>query len=278
MSETFEIARKNMVVNQLRPNKINEENILQIFENTPKENYLDVSLGKNCYLDNSLDITEKRGYLKNLHLAQIIKYSKILPNDKVLHIGGLTGYFSALISSLCQELHVVEENRELFKLLEHNISNAVAASAVAFYLGVEYHKILEGITSFKGIERRAPINIYCEERLDFNEDINDWDVGSVVTMVSTFRNSDFNQPLNNWDTSNVTNMGGMFVSTQSFNQPIGDWDTSNVTNMIGMFQSASAFNQNLNSWDVEVVESCAYFSYLTPQWTLPQPNFTNCNP
>ena len=29
MSETFEIARKNMVVNQLRPNKINEENILQ---------------------------------------------------------------------------------------------------------------------------------------------------------------------------------------------------------------------------------------------------------
>ena len=123
MSETFEIARKNMVVNQLRPNKINEENILQIFENTPKENYLDVSLGKNCYLDNNLDITEKRGYLKNLHLAQIIKYSKILPNDKVLHIGGLTGYFSALISSLCRELHVVEENRELFKLLEHNINN-----------------------------------------------------------------------------------------------------------------------------------------------------------
>ena len=37
MSETFEIARKNMVVNQLRPNKINEENILQIFEKTPKE-------------------------------------------------------------------------------------------------------------------------------------------------------------------------------------------------------------------------------------------------
>ena len=40
MNETFEIARKNMVINQLRPNKINEENILNIFANIPKENYL----------------------------------------------------------------------------------------------------------------------------------------------------------------------------------------------------------------------------------------------
>ena len=141
MSETFEIARKNMVVNQLRPNKINEENILQIFENTPKENYLDVSLGKNCYLDNNLDITDKRGYLKNLHLAQIIKYSKILPNDKVLHIGGLTGYFSALISSLCKELHVVEENRELFKLLEHNINNTDNTNISLFN-----HNLLDGLS------------------------------------------------------------------------------------------------------------------------------------
>ena len=148
MSETFEIARKNMVVNQLRPNKINEENILQIFENTPKENYLDVSLGKNCYLDNNLDITEKRGYLKNLHLAQIIKYSKILPNDKVLHIGGLTGYFSALISSLCKELHVVEENRELFKLLEHNIGKTDINNINLFN-----KNLLDGLVS------KAPFNL-----------------------------------------------------------------------------------------------------------------------
>ena len=148
MSETFEIARKNMVVNQLRPNKINEENILQIFEKTPKENYLDVSLGKNCYLDNNLDITNKRGYLKNLHLAQIIKYSKILPNDKVLHIGGLTGYFSVLISSLCEELHVVEENRELFKLLEHNISNTDTSNIYLFN-----NNLLDGLVD------KAPFNL-----------------------------------------------------------------------------------------------------------------------
>ena len=148
MSETFEIARKNMVINQLRPNKINEDNILNIFENTPKENYLDIDLGKNCYLDNNLDITDKRGYLKNLHLAQIIKYSKILPNDKVLHIGGLTGYFSVLISSLCEELHVVEENEELFKLLENNISNTNNTNISLFK-----NNLLDGLAD------KAPFNL-----------------------------------------------------------------------------------------------------------------------
>ena len=123
MSEAFEIARKNMVINQLRPNKINEENILQIFADIPKENYLNNNLIKNCYLDKNLDIIDKRGYLKNLHLAQIIKYSKISENDNVLHLGGLTGYFSALIASLCKELQVVEENKKLFNVLQQNIKN-----------------------------------------------------------------------------------------------------------------------------------------------------------
>ena len=148
MSETLEIARKNMVLNQLRPNKINEEHILNIFENTPKENYLDVGLGKNCYLDNNLDITDKRGYLKNLHLAQIIKYSNILTSDKVLHIGGLTGYFSTLISSLCEELHVVEENKKLFKLLEQNIKNIDATNIHLFN-----KNLLDGLND------KAPFNL-----------------------------------------------------------------------------------------------------------------------
>ena len=77
MSEAFEIARKNMVNNQLRPNKINEEHILKAFENVPKENYLNDHLSKNCYIDKNLDIDENRGYLKNLHLAQILHYADI---------------------------------------------------------------------------------------------------------------------------------------------------------------------------------------------------------
>jgi hypothetical protein len=44
-----------------------------------------------------------------------------------------------------------------------------------------------------------------------------------------------------------------------------------------MFRS-SIFNQDLEDWNVNNVTECTDFSINTPQWTLPQPNFTNCNP
>ena len=76
----------------------------------------------------------------------------------------------------------------------------------------------------------------------------------------------------------MTNMESMFFLSTSFNQPIGNWDVSNVTNMYWMFRGAESFNQNIGNWNVSSVTFCVGFNGYTPQWTLPQPNFTNCNP
>jgi surface protein len=97
-------------------------------------------------------------------------------------------------------------------------------------------------------------------------------------MYGMFRYSPFNQPIGDWDVSSVTDMYEMFYGAESFNQPIGDWDVSSVTDMYGMFLSSESFNQNLSSWIVDNVTGCGNFSYNTPQWTLPKPNFTNCIP
>jgi surface protein len=112
---------------------------------------------------------------------------------------------------------------------------------------------------------------------------NDEDLTVVCTTRVTdmhfmfFDNEVFNQPIDNWDVSNVTDMSNMF-ETAIFNQPIGNWDVSSVTNMSGMFSENISFNQDLSNWSVGNVTECYGFSYNTPQWTLPQPNFTNCNP
>ena len=121
----------------------------------------------------------------------------------------------------------------------------------------------------------------------FNQPIGNWDVSNVTDMSWMFHqhpdyfSSTFNQPIGNWDVSSVTNMSYMFSSASSFNQPIGNWDTSSVTDMSSMFGMStinSAFNQDIGNWDVSNTELCDGFSYNTPQWILPQPNFTNCNP
>ena len=122
----------------------------------------------------------------------------------------------------------------------------------------------------------------------FNGDISNWDVSNVTNMSGMFQRSQFNGDISNWDVSNVTDMIGMFQSSQ-FNGDISNWDVSNVTDMRNMFNNVLhnsnpdlyyevVFNQDLSSWNVSNVTECNGFSSYTTQWTLPKPNFTNCNP
>lgn len=111
----------------------------------------------------------------------------------------------------------------------------------------------------------------------FNQPIGNWNVSNVTAMREMFFQNAFNQDIGNWDTSSVTTMENMFFFS-AFNQPIGNWDVSSVTSMRFMFFCANAFNQDIGDWDVSSVGVCSQFSTNTPQWTLPQPNFTNCNP
>ena len=111
----------------------------------------------------------------------------------------------------------------------------------------------------------------------FNQPIGSWDVSNVINMDKMFSNSQFNQDIGSWDVSNVTDMREMFFNTP-FNQDIGSWNVGNVIDMRYMFSHTSSFNQDIGNWDVNNVLNCTGFSTNTPQWTLPQPNFTNCNP
>ena len=100
----------------------------------------------------------------------------------------------------------------------------------------------------------------------------------IVNMEDLNFDNNFNQDIGNWDVSSVTDMDYMFLDDSAFNQDIGNWDVSSVTDMTYMFGYSSAFNQDIGNWDVDNVTQCSSFSTNTPQWTLPQPNFTNCNP
>ena len=129
---------------------------------------------------------------------------------------------------------------------------------------------------------------------DFNQAIGDWDVSNVTNMGRMFWGAQmFNQAIGDWDVSNVTDMGEMFSGAFHFNQDISTWDVSSVINMYYMFGdwnyssgSEGNFNQDLSGWEVSSVTYCDLFNCLwtnggtvispQPNWTLPKPNFTNC--
>ena len=123
MNFNFQKSRHLMVENQLRPNKINDQVILELFLRVEKENFLHENQQNIAYSDLDIPIVERRGYLKNLHIAQLIQSSNIQENDKILHIGGLTGYVTLLLANLSNFIVCLEKNNNLFEKLKNNLLN-----------------------------------------------------------------------------------------------------------------------------------------------------------
>ena len=113
----------------------------------------------------------------------------------------------------------------------------------------------------------------------FNKPIGSWDVSNVSNMSSMFDTAEnFNQDISQWNVQNVQSMKRMFLSSP-LNQDISSWNVSSVTNMTEMFAFNNNMNQDLSSWNVSQVTACSSFNaYSNAAWTLPKPNFTNCNP
>ena len=84
------------------------------------------------------------------------------------------------------------------------------------------------------------ISIYNENKNEYDEDIDNWNISNVKSMDYMFFGAKlFNQSLNQWDVSNVKNMSHMFYWAVSFNQSLNSWDVSSVKNMDYMFNNAT---------------------------------------
>ena len=128
----LEKNREVMIENQLRPNKITNSNVLQAFMNTSKEQFISEDKINICYSDQDIFIKDRRGYLKNLHLAQILHFADIKNDEKVLHIGGLTGYLSVLISKLCNKIYVTDNDQSFVDNIIKNFSNNEVTNGKVF--------------------------------------------------------------------------------------------------------------------------------------------------
>ena len=128
----LEKNREVMIENQLRPNKITNGDVLQAFMSTSKEQFISEDKINICYSDQDIFIKDRRGYLKNLHLAQILHFADIKNDEKVLHIGGLTGYLSVLISKLCNKIYVTDNDQSFVDNIIKNFSNNEVTNGKVF--------------------------------------------------------------------------------------------------------------------------------------------------
>ena len=144
----FKIARKNMVENQIRANKVTSLNIINAFLDVPREKFVPDALQEISYVDEDIQLSRNRFMMKPMILARLFQSLDLKGNENILHVGSNSGYGSAILSRMCSSVISLESDKKLFETSIHTFSN------MGFDNVVPLHGSMEN-----GVEKEAPFDI-----------------------------------------------------------------------------------------------------------------------
>jgi protein-L-isoaspartate(D-aspartate) O-methyltransferase len=131
ISMDFSVARRNMVENQIRPNKVTSLPLLQALLDVPRERFVpDVARGV-AYVDDDVPLGGGRCLMEPKVFARLAQAADIQPSDVLLDVGAATGYGPAVLSKLAGTVVALEEDSALAKALSANIDALGLVNVVA---------------------------------------------------------------------------------------------------------------------------------------------------
>jgi protein-L-isoaspartate(D-aspartate) O-methyltransferase len=122
-------ARLKMIENQLRPNKVTDERVLDAFGRIRRELFVPSALRGVAYVDDDLPVGGGRSLMQPMVAARLLQAAAVQPKDAALVVGAGVGYEAALLSLLARSVVALEENPELARigrsaLVDHRIASA----------------------------------------------------------------------------------------------------------------------------------------------------------
>ena len=96
----FEQARINMVNNQIMPNRVNDERVLDAFYEIPRHLFIEEKWQGVAYFDGRIPLSEGRFLLPPEVFAKMINALQLTGSEKALDIACGSGYTTAILSKL----------------------------------------------------------------------------------------------------------------------------------------------------------------------------------
>jgi len=110
----FDLARHNMVVEQLERRGIRDPRVLEAMEWVPRDEFVPPELLDLAYEDRALPIGLEQTISQPYTVAYMCQEARLTADDKVLEVGTGSGYGAAVLSLLAREVHTIERIEELF--------------------------------------------------------------------------------------------------------------------------------------------------------------------
>lgn len=108
MPTDIELARFNMVEQQIRPWDVLDKRVLEVFFNVPRERFVPDSERNYAFSDVAVPIGHGQTMLAPVVEGRILQYLQVQPSERVLEIGTGTGFFTACLASLGDSVRSVD--------------------------------------------------------------------------------------------------------------------------------------------------------------------------
>ena len=121
----FDQARDNMVLNQLRANRIRDMSLIEKIEIFPRESLYPVKYKHLSYSDRIITLNDGRFILPPLtafHLAQALEINE---NDYVLEVGSGFGTTTSIINQFTSMIDCIETSMEMIESFQLSIEEKI---------------------------------------------------------------------------------------------------------------------------------------------------------
>lgn len=127
----FAAQRAHMVHSQIMPNAVTDPRLLAAMGAVPREIFVPPERRTVAYADRPIQLAPGRFLLDPMTHARLIQLAEIGENDRVLIVGGSTGYGAAVIARLAREVTLIDEKEEFIAMARQNLAAAKVENATA---------------------------------------------------------------------------------------------------------------------------------------------------
>lgn len=148
LPDLYAAERVEMVEKQLRARDIRDPRVLEAMRKVPRHFFVNPNHWNDAYADHPVPIGEQQTTSQPYIIAAMLQAAEIAAQDRVLEIGGGTGYQTALLAELAREVFAVERYPQL----------AATARRILEQLGYANVTVMAGDGSL-GLPDKAPFDV-----------------------------------------------------------------------------------------------------------------------
>ncbi|MEE8379682.1 MAG: protein-L-isoaspartate O-methyltransferase [Gammaproteobacteria bacterium] len=121
--KNIELARFNMIEQQIRPAEVLDQRVLETISETPREAFVPETYQDLAFSDINVEIGNAEMMMKPIMEARILQALNIQPGDKILEIGTGSGYLTALLAKLGGHVESVEIEPKILDQAKTRLGN-----------------------------------------------------------------------------------------------------------------------------------------------------------